>query len=163
MRSFKSNENVHLFLFVCNDRLNCSMTGWIAFILSEIVWNSSNDALSSTCGGMVMTLTLTDNVRLGTLSKSMIHLFMISVRSVLASAQGWFRDVWFINCFQCIIELVSFLSAKDWISSVLLRFSAPGNSEVCPRVSITKECTVFSLLDPLNWLAMHLDGWRHHC
>ena len=54
------------------------MTGFTAFTVSETVGNSSSSKLHSTCGGLLIALSLIDDGRLRTLPKCSAHLFKIA-------------------------------------------------------------------------------------
>ena len=82
---------------------------WIVFVVSVTVWDSSSSTLHSTCGKMLVVLSLivylAHMISLARLSKT-TSLAVISVVPELFSA-SW-------NIF------IPLLSAKDWVSSDLL-------------------------------------------
>ena len=106
-----------------------------------MVGSSSSSGLHSTCGSLLIASSLIDDSRLRTPSKCSAHLFKIaslSVRRLVPSAlrSGVVSELWGPYTVLSASKnfLMSFLSAKDWISSTF--FSQPGVLHVSePRLN----------------------------
>ena len=122
------------------------MTGFIAFTVSETVGSSSSSGLHSTSGSLLIAPSLIDNGQLRTPSKCSAHLFKIaslSVRRLVPSAlrSGVVPELWgpYI-VLSALKNFISFLSAKDWISSAFLL-----SQESC--ISLSLVCTVLHMFE----------------
>ena len=97
---------------------------FIAFTVSETVGSSSCSGLHSTCGSLLIASSLIDDGRLRTKSMCSAHLFKIaslSVRRLDPSAlrSGVVLELWgpYTVLSASKSFFMSFLSAKDWVSS----------------------------------------------
>ena len=92
-----------------------------------MVGNSSSSGLHSTCGSLLIASSVIDDSRLRTPSKCSAHLFKIAslpVRGLVPSALGSVVDPELWGPYTVLSAsknfFISFLSAKDWISSDFL-------------------------------------------
>ena len=107
------------------------MTGVLLISLFQRRLGASSSGLHSTCGSLLIASSLIDDGRLRTPSKCSAHLFKIaslSVRRLVRPAlrSGMVPELWgpYIVLSASKNFFISFLSAKDWISSAF--FSQPG-------------------------------------
>ena len=118
----------------------------IAFVVSVTVGNPSNSTLHSTYGNLLITLALIVDGRLSTLSKCLTHRFKIAYlcqkcASICTKKWGGSRSLWtLLTVFGASWNFfMSFLSAKDWISSTFLL-----SQEFCMSLSLLR--TVLQML-----------------
>ena len=119
----------------------------IAFTVLETVGSSSSSGLHSTLGSLLIASSLIDDGRLRTSSKCTAYLFKIaslSVRRLVPSAlrSGVVPELWgpYIVLSASKNFFISFLSAKDWISSAFVLSQVP-----CMSLSLV--CTVLHMFE----------------